>query len=331
VSASGEAVELSIKPVADSGALARQTGHCDIDGVLAARGSRTLAHRACERDIEVEHDLAQGLMLSTAAHLQNDGRERHMAGDMEQARHDYQEAIRRDTDGRDPSAVTAFARINLGLLHHEQGDQATAQQHLHWVLDHSSDDAVRGAAYHNLALVLLAQDDLDGALDAASKGHDLLRQALGASHGSVGASLNALGVIHAERDELPEAVDMLEAAVDTRTTALGRLHPATAASYTNLGVTLGRQGRWDDALLAHREALSIDQEVLGPEHATTAADHGHIGAALMELGRPSPARTRFEAALAILEPERPLDDPEVERLHAWLKDCDEADAVVASK
>lgn len=316
-------VILEVKPVDEAGALARNTGHCDLDGVLAAQGSRVLARRACDRDLEVEHDLAEGLRVSRASTLHNEARIRHLSGDTEQARVDYQEAIRQDTDGRSPSAVSEFARINLGLLHHEQGDQAVAREHLRWVLDHSTDPAVRGAAYHNLSLVLLELDETEAALDAARRGHTLLAQTLGDSHGSVGAALNTIGVIHAERGELDQAVEALEAAVDARTAALGDEHPATAASYTNLGVALGRRGDWDAALLAHREALAIDIVVLGPDHATTAADHGHVGATLVELGRPGDARTSFERALAILGPVRPSDDPEVAQLHGWLSAYDE--------
>ncbi|MEM9453862.1 MAG: tetratricopeptide repeat protein [Myxococcota bacterium] len=324
-------ITLEVKPVGDSGALARITGHCDLDGVIAAHGSSELAKGACDRDLEVEQDLAEGLKISGASVLHNEARVQHLSGNTERARQDYQEAIRQDTEGRSPSAVSKLARVNLGLLHHEQGDQAAAEQHLQWVLGHATDPAVRGAAYHNLSLVLLELDQTDAALDAAQQGHALLLQTLGDTHGSVGAALNALGVIHAERGELDEAVEALEAAVEVRAAALGQTHPATAASYTNLGVALGRRGDWDAALHAHREALAIDQEVLGPDHATTAADHGHLGATLMELGRPHDARPRFERALAILTPVRPDDDPEVEQLRGWLVVCDEAEALARAK
>lgn len=321
------AITLEVKPVGEPGTLARTTGHCDLDGVIAAHGSSELARGACDRDLEVEKDLADGLKISGASVLHNEARMRHLSGNTERAREDYQEAIRQDTEGRTPSAVSEFARVNLGLLHHEQGDQVVAEQHLRWVLGHATEPAVRGAAYHNLSLVLLELDQTDAALDAAQRGHALLRRTLGDAHGSVGAALNALGVIHAERGELDEAVEALESAVEVRAAALGPTHPATAASYTNLGVALGRRGDWDAALQAHREALTIDEAVLGPDHATTAADHGYLGAALMELGRPRSARSRFERALAILAPVRPDDDPEVEQLRGWLVACDEAEAL----
>lgn len=317
-------IELEAKPVEGTGGLERQTGHCDLDGVVAAHGSRGLAQRACERDRAVEHEVVQGLRVSVAGQVQNAGRQRHLAGDVAQARLDYEEAIRRDNDGRSPSAVTGMTRVNLGLLHHEQGDQEAAERELRWVLARSSEPAVRGAAYHNLSLVLLEVGDTDGALEAAEQGHRLLRGAVGAAHGSVGASLNALGVIRAERGELDEAAAVLEAAIETRTAALGAEHPATAASYTNLGVVLGRRGEWERALEAHRRALSVDRVVLGAEHAVTAADLGHVGEALFELGRAVEAGEAFEQALAILEPMRSADDLEVERLRGWMEVCREA-------
>lgn len=324
--ATEEQVELEVKPVGEGRTLARQTGHCDLGGVVAAHGSRGLASRACERDVSIEKELAHGLRMSVAAHVQNEGRQRHLAGDIEQARLDYRDAIRRDNEGRALSAVTHLARINLGLLLHEQGEHEEASAHLRWVLEHSSDPTVRGAAYHNLSLVLLAQADTDAALEAAQRGLQLLRNTQGASHGSVGASLDALGVIHAERGELDEAILSLEAAIEARVAALGDEHPATAASHTNLGVALGRRGDWEAALRAHREALAIDRTVLGPKHAVTAADHAHVGAALLALGQPQPARESFHEALAILEPTRPADDVEVQQLRDWLVACEEAEA-----
>lgn len=38
-------IDLEVKPVGETGALARTTGHCDLDGVVAARGSHGLARR----------------------------------------------------------------------------------------------------------------------------------------------------------------------------------------------------------------------------------------------------------------------------------------------
>ncbi|MEM7154407.1 MAG: tetratricopeptide repeat protein [Myxococcota bacterium] len=306
----------------ESDALARQTGHCDLPGVVAAQGSWELAERACERDLQVERDLADGLLLSSAARVHLEARRRHMAGHEDQAREDYGEALRRDAQGRRRTAVTPLAKVNLGLLHYEQGDPAGAILHLRWVLEHATEDSVRGAAYHNLSLALLAQGEADAAYDAAVSGHRVMSEVLGPSHGSVGASLNALGVIEAEREHFEEAIDYLERAVDVRTAALGPEHPATAASLTNLGVALGRMGRWEESLDAHRQALAIDIVVLGPEHATTAADHGHVGAALVELGEFAAARESFDEALAILEPVRPEQDPELTRLRGWLARCD---------
>lgn len=316
-------VELEVKPAVEVGALAAVTGHCDLDGVLAAEGSVSLARRACGRDLEVERELAHGLRISWASEINNEARERHLAGHVERARRGYGEALREDVDGRQPSAVSDLARVNLGLLLHEQGEHAAARRHLEQVIEHARTPALRGAAYHNLSLVLLAQEELDGALDAAQRGLRLLRGSLGRTHGSVGASLNALGVIRAERGELPEAIEALESAVEVRTAALSRMHPSTAASSTSLGVALGRAGRWDEALDAHRAALEIDEQVLGPRHATTAAALAHVGAALVELRQPARARERFEAALEILEPQRPVDDPEVLELRRWLEVCDE--------
>ncbi|MCA9651940.1 MAG: tetratricopeptide repeat protein [Myxococcales bacterium] len=314
-------VELEAKPVAASGELAQSSGACDLQGVLAAEGSGALARRACERDLAIERELAHGLRISTASALNNEARERHLAGWVEGARQGYDQALREDADGREPSAVSALARVNLALLLHEQGDHAAAEQHLQWVLEHASHPALRGAAYHNLSLVRLAQDDLDGALAASQRGLRALRASQGRAHGSVGAALNALGTIRAERGELEEAIVALEAAVEIRTSALGRLHPDTAASLTNLGIALGRAGRWEEALARQLEALEIDQEVLGPRHAATAVDLAQIGEALMALHRTRAARARFAAALEILEPQRPIDDPELLELRRWLALC----------
>ncbi len=319
-------LELELKAIHGSGALASQTGHCDLDGVLASEGSERLARLACERDRGLESDLADGLVLSAASSVHHQGRERHRAGDLEGARLDYAEAIALDERLPSSGTVALLARVNLGLLHYEQGDAQAARAELNRVLDNTDEPAVRGAAYHNLALVELEQGDTARALELALRAHDLLYDALGAAHGSVGAALNTLGVIHAERDELDEAIEQLEHAIEVRTAALGAEHPATAASHTNLGIALGRRGRWEASLGAHRQALAIDQEVLGVRHATTAADHGHVGAALVELGRPEGARRSFREALAILEPLRPADDPEVEALRRWLLVCDEAEA-----
>jgi tetratricopeptide (TPR) repeat protein len=311
-------MQLWVKEIDPLGPLAPQTGHCDVDGVLAAGGSVTLAGASCEQELQMEAELGDDLQVTTASDLHTQARRRHLAGDLAGARDDYAEAIHLDADAQSPGAVTTVVRINLGLLDHEEGDQVGAMRHLSWVLDNSSDPATRGAAHHNLALVLLALGDTDAALSAALTAHRTLGATMGASHASVGATLNLLGVIHGERGQFDLAVETLQRAVEVRRDALGELHPATAASYTNLGVAHAGLGDHAAALVAHRRAIAIDEVVLGPDHPVTASDHAHVGAALVALGRPRAARSRFERALEILEPVREADDPEIARLRTWL-------------
>ena len=56
-----------------------------------------------------------------------------------------------------------------------------------------------------------------------------------------------------------------------------------------------------------------------------------MGSALLELGQTERARESFHEALAILEPVRSVDDPEIERLRGWLVACDEAEALARAE
>ncbi|MGB5179580.1 MAG: tetratricopeptide repeat protein [Gammaproteobacteria bacterium] len=56
-------------------------------------------------------------------------------------------------------AALALARINI-----ESGELAAARSHLQWVLDNSDSDIMRETARLRMAHVMMAMDDLDGAL-----------------------------------------------------------------------------------------------------------------------------------------------------------------------
>ena len=210
-------------------------------------------------------------------------------------------ALWRDTLLKNPDAW--LAHHNLGNLHHNQGRQEEAIEHLRRAIVIKPDLA---EAHYNLANALVAVRRHGEAIDH-------LRQAIALDPRFTEAH-NTLGYLLLALDRVAEAIDHLQSALDIQKDhvaahvnmgnalgALGRLDdavarlehaisldPGEAEAYYNLGVLLVRQGRTDDAMLRYDQVLKIV-----PNHAEA---HMNLGKILLARGRARSAIGHFRQA-----------------------------------
>lgn len=166
----------------------------------------------------------------------------------------------------------------LGLVAHKVGDQERAFEFISRALERGAADSAtagRAQAYHNLGVVLDAQDRSDEAVACYEKAI-ALKPDFAESYNNLGVALNAQG-------RSDEAVACYEKAI--------ALKPDHAEAYNNLGVAFKDQGKRDAAVACYRKALAIR-----PDYADA---YNSLGVALYEQGRLDEARSCHQRALAI--------------------------------
>jgi tetratricopeptide (TPR) repeat protein len=169
-------------------------------------------------------------------------------------------------------------------------------------------DLGAAAVLNDLALLLQAQGDLDGARPLHERALAVRETALGPDHPAIAESLSNLAFLLHDQRDLAEARPLYERALAIHEKAFGGEHPSTATSLNNLALLLQAQGDLDGAQPLNERALAIYEKALG-EHPSTAASLNNLALLLKAKGELARARPLYERALAIdrkvLGPEHP--------------------------
>ncbi len=161
-----------------------------------------------------------------------------------------------------------------------------------------------GSIYRNLGLFGESRPLLEQALE-------LRRQALGADHPDLAATLTNLGLYHYETGEYEAAQALHLEALEIRRRVYGEEHPLVADSLSYLGEAMTMADDLENAEQRHRQALAMRRRLLGDHDPATARSLNSLGMALVELGDLEEPEGLYQEALAIQEKLRPEDHPEV--------------------
>jgi tetratricopeptide (TPR) repeat protein len=187
-------------------------------------------------------------------------------------------------------------------------------------------DPDAAAILNDLALLLQAQGDLDGARPLHERALAVRETALGSDHPDIAESLSNLAFLLHDQHDLAAARPLYERALAIHEKAFGGEHPSTATSLNNLALLLQAQGDLDGAQALNERALAIYEKALG-EHPSTAASFNNLALLLKARGELAAARPLYERALAIdrnlLGPEHPDTATDLSNLALLLQQAGE--------
>jgi tetratricopeptide (TPR) repeat protein len=181
------------------------------------------------------------------------------------------------------------------------------------------------SSLNNLASLLEAQGDLEGARPLFERALAIREKALGPEHPKTATSLNNLASLLVAKGDIAAATrPLFERALAIREKALGREHPETASSLNNLACLLQDHGDLAVARPLFERTLAIAEKTLGPDHPNTATSLNNLASLLQAQGDVTAARPLFERALAICEkalgPEHPKSAASLNNLALLLRD-----------
>lgn len=166
---------------------------------------------------------------------------------------------------------------------------------------------------NNLAHLLSAQGDFQGARSYYERALAINERVLGGDHLSTAMSLNNLGAALDSLGELDGARNYYERALAISEKNAGPDHPDTALNLNNLGYVLRKQGDHEKARACYERALAIREKTMGAHHPDTATSLSNLGFFLRTLGEFSESRKYLDRALAICEKELGSDHPDTAR------------------
>jgi tetratricopeptide (TPR) repeat protein len=231
-------------------------------------------------------------------------------------RHQLDVAIEafRKASKTDRSEIKNLAKLILGMLLHEQGDENGARANLQQVIDSSDKDAAPAAAF-NLGAILEEHGNIDGARTAYQRaidsGHQeqapiaafnlgnmlkaqgdvegartAYQQVIDSSHHDAGPkSVGAIGVLLGEQGDIEGARAAYQRAIDS-----GH-HDAAPQGAFNLGILLAGQGDIDGARAAYQQVIDSGHEDGAPMAAV------NLGVLLAEQGDIEGARAAYQRAI----------------------------------
>ena len=186
----------------------------------------------------------------------------------------------------------------------------------------------------NLAAVLKAAGDFDGARPLYQRALGIAERRYGNAHPTTAACLdNLAGLLYAGQD-FAAAEDCYQRALGIAEQAFGPAHPATAASAHNLGTVMDAREQFRAAEQLFRRALEIRREVYGEDHMDTASSLHNLAGALDVMGRHDEAEPMYRRAVETWEKvvgrEHPATATSVNNLADLLREkgaFDEAEAL----
>ena len=314
-----------------------------------------LASQAQERATQTGHEPVIGRAMLAL------GQAHELAGELEAAREELQQAFFMAQRWDDPETAAAAAErlaylVGTRLEEHEQGllwsdhakvalgktggstavllgnegsilerlgryDEAL-QRYEASLREHDPDDAYGlGVTHLRTGDALRYQGRSEDALSHYEHAAEAWARALGPEHPRLSIPTLSRATALAKLGRIDDAVPMFEQAIEGLTRAFGPEHPNVAAARMNLGVTLKNAGRHDEAEASLREAVRINVEIYGEDHLKVAQTREAVGRLLTKAGRPDEAIVEHEQARARFEAELPEGHPDRVLVHLNLGDA----------
>ncbi len=172
-----------------------------------------------------------------------------------------------------PLAIALFDAH--GTLQHIQGDyEGALHSHREALALEEGADAPQPARiavqWHSIASVYLARGELDSALTALVRVHDVRVEILGASHPAVADVAVQIGNVQRKQGRLAEAQASIERALATRMQAFGPESTPVADALMTLATVHADRGEWEEAHAQFERARVVLAAVLGPTHPAVA-------------------------------------------------------------
>lgn len=152
---------------------------------------------------------------------------------------------------------------------------------------------------HQLATVLEASGDLDGAMALYRQALDTRERSLGERSAELVPHLGNLAAVYKAAQEFTRAKPLYERALALAQRHYGNSHPVTAACLDNLAGLLYAGHDLEAAEHLYQRALGVNEAAFGPNHPATAASAHNLGTLLDAREQYKTAEQLFRRALTI--------------------------------
>jgi tetratricopeptide (TPR) repeat protein len=218
-----------------------------------------------------------------------------------------------------------YAFDRMATFHRYLGQYTDAEYHARKALElaeESRDESSISSSQNNLALVLHALGDYEGAKSLLEKAVKSDEQHFGANHPTTAVRFsNLAGVLEALSD-FNGAKKLLERVVESAEQHFGVRHPTTAVSYSNLASVLQELGDFTEAKSLLEKSIYSAEQNFGVHHPTTAMRYLNLATVLFSLQDYDKARPLLEKAQQVFLSKLGDKHPYSEEVKTWLAKLD---------
>jgi serine/threonine protein kinase/tetratricopeptide (TPR) repeat protein len=237
-------------------------------------------------------------------------------GRFDDARVELEAVIEADADP-EPTSVTGWARLALGLALERKGDYAEAETALvdaAFAAESVGDGATVVRAASELVWVIGYRSGRPNDVELWTRWGQVLLERLHLEDHLTGADFHeSLGMVESARLRYAEANDHLERAVAIKRERLGADHPEVGLALNSLGTVQMHLGGPDAATPLWTEALQILEAALGDSHPDLGVVLSNLAQVAFIRGDFVTARTLIERSIALARAEYGPDHPNVAR------------------
>lgn len=195
---------------------------------------------------------------------------------------------------------TAAHWLKLAHLMSTIKDYDQAKEVYFTLLNFAENDPLKMALiYNELGLLHDEQGDYASALIYYQKAIDIRREQLPPNHRSLSVSYNNIGEVQRQLGDYCNALDNHRKTLQIKQKILPPNDPSMATTYNNIGLANESLGEFATALSFYQKALNIKQKILPADHQELAITYNNIGELHRLMGNFSAALTNLEQALQI--------------------------------
>ena len=204
---------------------------------------------------------------------------------------------------------TTHAWFKLAQLMSIVKDYTHANEIYLILFDYAENDPLKMALiYNEIGLLHDEQGDYASALMYYQKALDIRQQELPPDHFSLSVSYNNIGEVQRQLGDYFNALDNHRKTLLIKQKILPPNDPSLATTYNNIGLTSESLGEFASALSFYQKALDIKQQTLPADHPDLAITYNNVGELHRLMGNFPAALTNLEQAMHIrLKKYRPND------------------------
>jgi len=206
---------------------------------------------------------------------------------------------------------TSYGEMLFELARYEESESVFREILNTVEIRYGIDSGWTALACHDLAMVLVRQNQLEKAELLMRRALEIDESKFGSFHPTISVRISQLAQLLVVTNKLPEAESLMKRALEIDERSYGENHPTVAIRLSNLAVLYQETNRLEEAMSLMKRALEIDENAYSKVHLIVARDINNMAVILKYQNRFKDAEVMMRKVVSIFEKIYGRDHPKV--------------------